>query len=187
MSYANPSILFIDTPSGLDHAIESLREDLSTIIWMEKSFGRAWEFTEYPEDQKSRRIPKIYLEEGEYHNVLPNDFLKSQSFIAARGEERWTEYTNASRNPKERDLSVIIWVNLNEIDPNEDHVFTDKLKKDVEKILKRNQYVKSINGYWDERASDVFAGYDLPEKSEYLMHPYAGMRFNITVGYWEEC
>jgi hypothetical protein len=102
MSYSNPEILTIDNATGLDAVIKSIQTDLATIPWLQKSFGRAWEFTE---KQESRvvRVPKVYQGESEYLNVLPNDHLSAQSFIMADGPEEWTEYDRAKfANTKER-------------------------------------------------------------------------------------
>jgi hypothetical protein len=197
MSYANPEILEIDSPAGLDKVIESLRVDLSFLPWLEKSFGRAWEFTEKQADGRVVRVPKVYQREGEYLNVLPNDHLVAQSFIMADGEEKWQAFTKYSTNAKTRALRIIFWFNLQQIDPNKDYIFTEELKREVEKILKASPYVVSIDSYIDERAEDVFRGYINSgagtlstaddDVNQVLMYPYSGFRFTVTVSYYEEC
>lgn len=198
MSYKNPSIPVIAIPIGLDAVIQSLQQDLATLTWLDKSFGRAWEFKEKGADGKIIKVPKAYMGKGEYHNVLPNDNLKAQSFISVRGNERWDlDYTRASDNGLERDLSCIFWFNLKKIDPTKDYIFTELLKKDVEKVIKANKYVKLISNYYDERVEDVFDGYvdgsqggaySIDDhKTQYLMYPYSGFRFDFTVAYWEVC
>jgi hypothetical protein len=199
MSYQNPDILLIASPIGLDKVIQNIQQALDTgLPWLDKSFGRAWEFKEVdPATEKIIKVPKCYSGNGEYVNVLPNDFLKSQSFISVRNEETWPAYTRATDNSKSRELSVIFWFNLNQIDPSKDYIFTEVLKKDVEKILKVNPYVGAINKYFDERVEDVFDGYISQSesgrysvddtKTQYLMYPYSGFRFDVTVAYTEEC
>lgn len=199
MSYQNPDILLITSPIGLDAVIQSIQQELSAgLSWLEKSFGRAWEFKEIDSaTEKIIKVPKCYTGTGEYINVLPNDFLKAQSFISARNEETWPAYTRASGNSKQRELSIIFWFNLKEIDPTKDYIFTEELKKQVEKILKANAYVASINKYFDERVEDVFDGYISQAeagrysvddtKTQYLMYPYSGFRFDVTVAFTEVC
>lgn len=199
MSYQNPEILLITSPVGLDKAIQSIQQELATgLTWLEKSFGRAWEFKEIdPATEKDIRVPKCYYGEGEYINVLPNDNLKAQSFITVRNEETWPSYSRATGNSKSRDLSIIFWFNLKEINPAKDYIFTEELKTEVEKILKLNAYVASINRYYDERVEDVFDGYISQAesgrysvddtKTQYLMYPYSGFRFDVTIAYTEEC
>jgi hypothetical protein len=199
VSYQNPDILLITSPTGLDKVIQSIQQEFAAgLTWLEKSFGRAWEFKEVdPATERIIRVPKCYSGEGEYINVLPNDFLKAQSFITVRNEETWPSYSRATGNSKSRTLSAIFWVNLNEIDPTKDYIFTEVLKKDVEKILKANAYVASIDKYFDERVEDVFDGYISQAesgrysvddtKTQYLMYPYSGFRFDFTVAYTEDC
>jgi hypothetical protein len=199
MSYQNPDIPLITSPIGLDKVIQNIQQALTAgLPWLEKSFGRAWEFKEVdPATEKIVRVPKCYSGSGEYINVLPNDFLKSQSFITVRNEETWPAYTRATGNSKLRALSTIFWFNLKEIDSSKDYIFTEVLKKDVEKVLKANAYVASIDKYFDERVEDVFDGYISQAesgrysvddtKTQYLMYPYSGFRFDVTVAYDEEC
>ena len=206
MSYSNPEIYSISNPQGIDKVIESIRIELATLTWLEKSFGRAWEFKEKdpsPESNRIIKVPKVWIgkdadtKKGEYMNVLPNDNLKSQSFISCRNEETWLEYDKSSGNHKQRELSIIFWFDLRRIDDSKGYIFTEVLKKDVEKKLKANKYIKSVNAFFDERAEDVFDGYisaaqmanytvDDPN-TQYLMYPYSGFRFDVTVNYNEEC
>jgi hypothetical protein len=198
MSYQNPTILLIESPVGLEKAIQSVQLDLANgLTWLDKSFGRAWEFKEVTSEGKTIRVPKAYDGKGEYIPVLCNDFLSGSSFITVRNEETWPSYSRATGNSKSRTLSAIFWVNLKEIDPTKDYIFTELLKKDVEKILKANAYVASIDKYFDERVEDVFDGYISQAesgrysvddtKTQYLMYPYAGFRFDFTVAYMEDC
>jgi hypothetical protein len=201
MSYNNPTIPTISAPTGLDSVIESIRVALSAMTWLDKSFGRAWEFKEKNADGKTLKLPKVFIgsngTEGEYLNVLPNDFLKSQSFIAVRGPEKWEQFNKNNGSMKIRKLSVIFWVNLKDIDPSKNFIFIDQLKDQVEAIIAAHPDVKSIDEYYDERAEDVFDGYDVglnsgdysidDVKSQYLMYPYSGFRFDFTVMYPQVC
>lgn len=189
MSYNNPSILSIPAPRGLDLVIESIRTVLDTyLLWLDKSYGRAWEFKEKGVEDKVSKIPKAYMGEGEYLPVLPNDFLVAQSFIAAKGPEQWEQFNRIEGSIKKRDLAIIFWVNLKQIDPTKDYIFTEELKAEIEDLLKRHPSVLSLNNYYDEIAEDVFQGYDIDDvDTQYLMYPYAGMRFDLTIIYDEAC
>lgn len=203
MSYLNPEILPIDSPIGLDRIIQELQEKLETLPWLAKAFGRAWEFTEKTADGRVIRVPKVWqgtdqsTGKGEYISVLPNDNITSQSFIMAASAEEWTDFQLFGPTTKERKLKIIFWFNLNEIDPNKDYIFTEELKADVEKLLKSFPHTKSIDSFTDERAEDVFEGYINSgsgtlstaddDVNVYLIHPYAGFRFNITVSFYEDC
>ncbi|MBL7738716.1 MAG: hypothetical protein JNK14_05815 [Chitinophagaceae bacterium] len=192
MSYNNPSILSISAPTGLDNAIESIRASLATISWLTKSFGRAWEFKEMRDD-KTLTIPKVFqgtntFKTGEYLNVLPNDYLQAQSFICCTGPEKWDTFNRFDGSMKSREIAIIFWVNLKLIDDTKNYIFTEELKADVETILSQHSSVMSIDEYYDEIAEDIFKGWSVDDvKNQYLMYPYAGMRFNLIISYPEVC
>lgn len=192
MSYNNPSIPTAGV-TGFDAAVESVRSGLSALTWLEKSFGRAFEFKEKRLEDKIVTVPKVFmgqtdLKDGEYLTVLPNDFLKAQSFIKALGPEEWTSFNRSDGSMKTRKVSVIFWVNLKQIDVSKNYIFTDELKDQVEDILKRNPFTLSMDAYYDERYEDIFQGYTIEEvNTQYLMYPYSGMRFDLTLSYPEVC
>jgi hypothetical protein len=202
LSYINPYINTLNPiPIGIDRPIESLRSELETnLIWLSKSFGRAYEFKEVDANGKLVRIPKCYTQKGEYLNVLPNDTLftsgvAASSFIALEGKEDYYTFNKFSGSTKRADLSIIFWCNLKLIDPSKDWIFTEELKADAEQVIKRNAFVEEIKQWVDERAEDVFDSYDLQSigynvndaSTQYLMYPYSGFRALITVVYDEPC
>jgi hypothetical protein len=205
MSYSNPDIVLLGNPVGIDAVIQSIQQSLyAGLPWLTKSFGRAYEFKEGYQDGssvKSKRVPKVFIGvtdtgEGEYMDVLPNDNLTAQSFIAVKGFENWPAqefFSRYNQNSLSRQLSVIFWMNLKVINPTKEYIFTEELKIEAEKIIKTNPYVSTILRYVDERAEDVFDSYDLrtvnytneDDKTQYLMFPYAGFRFDVEVQYAE--
>lgn len=189
MSYITPYIApFNVSAISLDKVIQSLQFELGQLPWLDYSFGRAYEFKEVDAKGKLLRLPKCYTRDGEYINVLPNDFGRAQCFIALKGAEDWKEFFKYTGSTKEATLSIIVWGSLKRIDNTKKYFYTEILKKDVEKIVKLNEFVLEIVSVIDERAEDVFKGYDLrDENSQYLMWPYNGFRMDITVNYYEEC
>lgn len=190
MSYNQP---YINTknplPIGVEAVIEALRLQLiDGLPWLEKAFGRAWEFKEESTSGRTIRIPKCYTESGEYINVLPNDNLVAQCFFQLNGSETYSVFNYAAGSMKEVDLSVIFWMNLKRIDETKDYIFTEELKADVEEVLKNTGYTKELVEWVDERAEDVFIRYDVDDvNTQYLMYPYAGFRVTVTVNYPENC
>jgi hypothetical protein len=179
MAYNSPDILILQNPVGIDAIIQSLQQNLyAGLPWLQKAFGRAKECREGRE-----RIPKVYVGLGEYYSVLPNDFLQSQCFFMAREPE--TPFSNGYS--LQRTISVVFWVNLKKINPNNDYIFTEELRFEAEKIIKANKWVTGIPNFYDDRADDVYMGY-LAESAdetivEALQYPYAGFRFDISVVY----
>lgn len=198
MSYSQPIINANNTtPIGLDAPISSIRAALAALAWMSKSFGRAYEFREQlPQNGKIRRIPKVYEDNGEYISALPNDSLFTEdmagmSFIAARDGETYDVFNKFNvGSTRNTELTLIVWVDLQQIDANKDWIFTEELKRDVEHILSNNEFVVTINNWHDENVESVFSGYDLTENeiaSKYMKYPYSGFRCTFTVGYPSPC
>jgi hypothetical protein len=160
--------------------IESLRIELEKITWLEKSYGRAWPHVEM-RGSKQVRLPKCF-DGTEYLNVLPNDNYKSQSFIAVRTPEKYENFNRDGNNFKSRDLSIIFWGNLKEINTNKTGIYVSDLKDEIEQVLCTIPELSSINQVFDEKAEDIFQGYTLSDiDTQYLMYPFAGLRFDITV------
>ena len=71
-----------------------------------------------------------------------------------------------------------------------DYIFTEELKSEIETKLKTVHQITEIIEWVDERAEEVFKGYDLPNEmleTEYLQYPYAGIRLDVNVTYPEAC
>lgn len=197
MSYTNPNINPGATVKiGLDVPIEAIRAAIDTLAWVSKSFGRAWEFKEKDlVSGKLLKTPKAYTTSGEYINVLPNDSLFSDgiaasSFIALRGAEEYEQFQPNTGSIKKARLSIIVWANLKLIDDTKDYIFTEELKAEIEAKVKAIHFVTEIIEWVDERAEDVFKGYDLPSdllETEYLQYPYCGIRLDVNVTYPEAC
>lgn len=196
MSYAKPYIAPFNTAAiSLDKVIQSIQFELAQLPWLDYSFGRAYEFKEVDVKGALQRIPKCYTRQGEYINVMPNDFARAHSFIALKGHENWKLFNRYEGSIKEAELTIIVWGNLKRIDNTKSYIFTEILKNDIEKVIKQNEFVKEIVYCIDERAEDVFKSYNLRSESytendvqtEYLMYPYTGFRYDITVNYFEEC
>lgn len=197
MSYSQPIINANNpNPIGLDAAILSIRSQLADLSWMSKAFGRAYDFTEQSaQTQRKRIVPKVYEDGGEYILALPNDSLFSDGvagmcFIAVRDGEQYDDFQKYSISTKNAELQLIVWVDLKQIDDSKDYIFTEDLKKDVEVILRSNQYVQTISRWYDQNVEDVFDGYNLSESeisSAYMQYPFSGFRCIFTVSYPAAC
>jgi hypothetical protein len=186
MSYNNPNIPIIENLTGLDKVIQDIQIDLSARLpWLAKSFGRAWTFQESDAAGKVLKVPKCYSGSGEYINVLPNDNLTAQSFIAATQPEKWEKFNSMSMgNSKIRSLAIYFWGNLKKIDKDKDYIFTEELKNQIEKVL--IGHVDTIVSYYDEKAEQVFSDYSINDvDTQYLMYPFFACRFDVTVKYYD--
>lgn len=176
-----------ENPIGLEVPVKSIQLDLATITWLELSYGRAILLPVEPGNNK--QVPMVYVGGRQHKEVLPNDNLKSQSFIAITSPETIEEFNhNAKSQTKEVDIAIIIWVNFEKIDPNRKDIFIEELKNNVAEVLAFNEHIISIDEIIDENALVIFSPYNIDIcDNELLMYPYGGMRFNCTIGFESFC
>jgi hypothetical protein len=188
-------------PVGLDAAIKRTAEKLEAdLIWLTHSYGRAFLVNERQMDGSSKRVPKVYAQKGEYENVFPNDNKQAFCFFWPVTEERPVEdIAGFNQQPvgKERTVALIFWMNLKSINPAKDYIFTEEIKRDIERVLYKCPDVHAIEKYEDEDIEKIYSGFDLDENARYknagtkvtqwLMYPYAGLRFELKMSYRDDC
>lgn len=167
---------------GLDVIIEAIRARLATLVWLPKAFGLAWT---KPRDLGGKIVlePLLYQTRGEYYPALPNDSLKAYSFFRKAGARKTGDSTFWFNDP----IDLIVWVDLKAINPAVDWIYTENLLSDVLEILDEFEEV-NVTTVFDDKVSDIFAGYDLREiKQGLLLYPYAGFRISMTLTYEFAC
>jgi hypothetical protein len=172
----------ISSPKGIDKVIANINLQLGDLTWLTKTYQRAWVLKDSTVAQKF--VAKIYLQNGEYIEPIPQDNEMGISVVMVTSPE-----TNLINEPntdtfeaeKRRDIAIIFGVNLKEIDPSKDYVFTEELKEGVELQLEKVDRLQ-VNSYVDEDYRQVFAGLNITEFN-ILQYPYAAFRFNCTVFY----
>lgn len=186
MNYAN-SI----NAEGLNLIIQNIASRLEALTWLVDIYGRAYDF----KSDKNKILPYFYLNNGDYVNVLPNDAVYSQCFFRAKGNETIRFDTDKGSRRKERtkferNLSLIVWVNLEFLDysGNVDYIYTENLKVEVMNVLKCCTDISKITAYYDEDTKKVFEGYDLDDiNRKFMTYPFDAFRIDFTVSYHQEC
>lgn len=186
--YSNPTIPLIDNPVNLDRHIQNIQIVFSDELpWLEKSFGRAW-VGERKVDNKSYKYPEVYIGNGEYLDVLPNDHLKAQSFIQVRGQRgRALEYSALHDNKFQYTLEIIFWFNLNIVNPAKTYRYNEELKTEVLNVIKnRLSLLQVLNIY--EAPEDVYAGYSINHLDrQTFKHPYGGFKIECDLTFYQDC
>lgn len=190
----------ITNPVGLDAAIQATALKLEAGLDWLTAFGRAFVFAERTPDGRAINTPKVYASNGEYVNVFPNDNYAGFCFFYPMQAEEY-EYAGPAfgtfGSTKRRTVALIFWLNLKRIDSAKDYVYTEVLKREIEKLLQRCPAVERINSYEDENVDKIYAEFELDENArfraagttvtQWLMYPYAGMRFELQMAYKDNC
>lgn len=186
----DPTAAAHPNPVDLEASIEVVRLNMAQLPWLQKSFGRAREMvSKSPDNRDIVREPKVYQYGGEYYPCLPNDALASYSFLRVRGERDMLDYAaNAPTLQGSAPVDLIVWVNLQQLDPSKDYIFTDELIGDVLRTLNQMSEVQHVNRVIDERADDIFSGYTLElAHRDLLMYPYQAFRIEMLLGFEVSC
>ena len=179
MSNLNTDITYIPQPVNLDRHIQTIQQKLEGLVWLEKSFGRAFRVPEYKNGHKGPLFyPGRYVGDGEYQDLSKNDKLKSYSFIVAEDNAGYQEELVS------QSLSIIFWLDLEKIDKTKPHIFIEDLRADVSRIIHKLPLELTLNNFRHD-AANVFRGFDTYQKD--MMYPYACMKFDCTITYMEEC
>lgn len=182
MSYKNPTAHVITAPVLLDKEIKNIQTALATLSWLEKSFGRAFKDFRIVDGRKVS-YPAIFQEwKKDYYDAFPNDNIKSYSFIYADPSEI-TEY-----KPKhqliDRNISIILFFDMEKIDNTFKYPFVEKLKEDVlialSSISSGSLEVENIT----DEVEEVFNDFSISEiKAEFLKTRYGALKFDCKIFY----
>jgi hypothetical protein len=185
----NPSVVTIPNPVGIDLAISNIQSKLGELTWLEKAFGRAWNMNRNIAGDK-RIEPVVYQSGSEYYPVLPNDALKSFCFFVVPGPRSTEEYNANTAFGTfffKDTVSIIFWLNLQQIDPSKDYIFKEELLKDVLAVLNKDSNVL-VSKVWDDRIEDIYKGFTLfPTHRDLLMYPYSAFRIEMDLSYQFNC
>jgi hypothetical protein len=188
MNQFNPTQYNIQKPEGFDQKCQQLAAALSNLDWLEKSFGRAYLMNERQEEAFIQ-VPKIYQGKKEYFSAMPNDNLKSFSFIIGSDPETypetaapWQKIVNAQKS-----ASLIFFLNYSKIDSTKPYPFSEELKNDVIQILDSISGTTLIDTNI-ETVQTVYTGFNLRLIDRDLLYfPFGAMRFNLTLNYDIPC
>ena len=184
MEIENPTPPSPITAYGVDVNIEEIKKAVNSLSWLDRLFGRA--ITLY-EEEGGRRVPKVYLGKGEYFNCFPNDAQKSFCFFYPIGEMTPTEESVpfAADRYYTQALSMVVWGNLERIEPNTIGLGEQLKTELIQKLGKvRGVVVKSIIS---DDIGEVYSGWDYNKKNSDFYHPNYAMRVEMDVSVIINC
>ena len=183
MSQTIPTPHVISSPVLVDKEIAAIQDQMSTLSWLEFSFGRAFKQFKVVNGSKVS-FPAIFQELGkDYYNAFPNDNIISHSFVFV-DPEVITEWNTVRKHQIEHDISIIVFFNLEKIDNALTYRFTEKLKEDVIFVLSDlRPNTLEVNNIIDG-VEESFSDFSISEiKSEFLKLRYGAFKFECTIHY----
>ena len=187
----------IDNPVMLDEIIFEIQNGLVTEInWLDVAFGRAQRLSK---NINGKRVitPNVYC--GGWNGHGPNDYIevspdsKIGNFSFFEVDDPQTIDAGPWAREIKAPFGLIFWFDLTRVYNAADNRNTEKLKAEILHVLNGRAGWHLSNGrilvnriY--ERAENIYRGYSLTEiDNQFLMHPYAGFRFDGLLKFAELC
>lgn len=187
----------IDNPVMLDRVIGQIQQGLvENISWLDVAFGRAQRLTKNLEG-RSIITPNVYCGgwnghgENDYIEVSPDAKIGNFAFFEV--DDPQTIEVSTWIRQITTPFALIVWFDLTRVYGVPDNRNTEYLKAQILRVL-------NGRGGWHlgdgrivlnqiyERAENIYRGYTLSEiDNQYLMHPFAGFRFEGTLQFDELC
>lgn len=182
VSYSDPFAPTLEHPVGLDREIQRLQLLLlAELPWLQLSYGKAYRGSR-KHNGKTVYYPEVYAGDREYRDVLPNDNVQAQSFFYPTGPA-----VNPAREPQPGAISfsqavdLIVWANLERIDPTKTHRFEHELVLDVVRVL--NEDAQALVQRVFTANEEIFRGFslELVHSETALRQPYCGFRVSLEL------
>lgn len=187
----------IQNPVMLDRIIGEIQTGLvENIPWLDVAFGRSQRLTKM---MNGKRIitPNVYC--GGWNGHGPNDYLevspdsKIGNFSFFEIEDPQTIDAGPWAREIKAPFGLIVWFDLTRVYNTQDNRNTERLKAEILRVLNGrtgwhlNEGRIAINRIY-ERCENIYRGYTLTEiDNQFLMHPFAGFRFDGVLDFAEFC
>lgn len=183
----------------LDAAIGEIQKGLAdNLPWLDYAFGRAQKLVKELPNNKKIYTPNVYCGNMEgkgvndYVEVSPDACLGNYCFFWVDDPINVDWQPNVQMEQK-APFSIIFWFDLRKVFGNRQNRNTEYLKAQILDVLNgRAGWLMgngsiSINKVY-EQAQSIYRGFSLDEcDNQFLMHPFAGFRFEGVITYETPC
>lgn len=181
----------------LDRVIGDIQQGLvDNISWLNAAFGRSQRLTKMM-DGKKIVTPNVYC--GGWNGHGENDYIETSpdskigNFAFFEIEDPQTIDAGPWARQIKAPFGLIVWFDLTRVYNTATNRNTEKLKAQILHVLngRAGWHLSGgriiINRIY-ERPENIYRGYTLSEiDNQFLMHPYAGFRFDGILEYDELC
>ena len=181
----------------LDRVIGEIQQGLvDNISWLNAAFGRSQRLTKMMNGKKIV-TPNVYC--GGWNGHGENDYIETSpdskigNFAFFEIEDPQTIDAGPWARQIKAPFGLIVWFDLTRVYNTATNRNTEKLKAQILRVLngRAGWHLSGgriiINRIY-ERPENIYRGYTLSEiDNQFLMHPYAGFRFDGILEYDELC
>lgn len=194
---SNTNAPIIKNPVMLDRVIGEIQTGLvENLPWLDAAFGRSQRLTKMMNGKKII-TPNVYCGgwnghgENDYIETSPDSKIGNFSFFEI--EDPQTIDAGPWASEVKAPFGLIVWFDLTRVYDEPDNRNTEYIKAQILRVLNGRAGWHLTGGrivlnkiY--ERAENIYRGYTLSEiDNQFLMHPFAGFRFDGLLEFDELC
>lgn len=173
-----------DTPVFMDEVVVQIQDILKAQLpWLDHSFGRCQKLID---KDTSKIYPAVHLGYEKYVNVFPDQQLGNFSFIAFEDPQP-IHYKLKPFIKVSQKFALIFWMDLSKVFVDQKDRNLEEVKLQILEVLNNKMVLTGGSLLFTqiyEEAKNIYKGYSVDEqKSQFLMHPFAGLRFEGTMIY----
>ena len=180
----------LTTPVMIDRVLACIQDSLiARVGWLNHAFGKAQRLV-CLRDNSNYYYPGVHIGEFEYMNVLPGQDFGNRTFFII-DDPQIVENNSRRYNTIKSPFSLVLWYDIATIFKATKERNTEEIKRQImralnDTILPSGARIEITRIF--EQAENIFKGYSIKEiDTQYLMHPYAGLRLEGTLIYRDEC
>ena len=182
----------------LDKVLGEVQSGLvSNLTWLDVAFGKAQKLTKISPNKKTVITPNVYCGgwkghgKNDYIEVSPDSKIGNFSFFLINDPQEISP--NVWNRHYTTPFSLIFWFDLRKVWNSQTNRDTEHLKAQIIQVVngRKGWTLKEgrieINRCY-EQPENIYRGFTLSEiDNQFLMHPYAGFRFDGVLEYDELC
>lgn len=179
-----------ENPKLLDRTIGDMQDGfVENLPWLNKAFGKAQRLVKII-NEKKYFSPNVYVE-GKYIGVSPDSKIGNFCFFYVDDPQQIDVENYGTSGTIEANVSIIFWFDLRTIFNDANNRNTEEVKEQILKLLNGGMQINSgrftVNTIY-ENAENIYKGFTLDEvDNQFLMHPYAGFKFQGKMKVFENC
>lgn len=181
-------VILQNDPQLFDKVIAEMQQGIAdSVPWLDHVFGRAERLVKMVNGRKYY-TPNVYVGGTEYMPVAPDSGIGNFAFFVTDDPTEIVDFSMHVRNKLKTPFGLIVWMDMRTVGDDRN---TMSVKAELLHALNGRFLIRS--GRWEiseiyERAENIYSGFSLDEiNNQFLMHPYAGFRFDGTLYTQEEC
>jgi len=174
---------------GLDLVLNELSASLkSKLKWLDSAFTLS-KTLELEKSGRKYKYPAAYIGNGEFVSLLPDSSLGNYLFIEKIDPETVVE--KGLHKSITTNIQLIFWFNLSTIFVETEYNLLENVKHEIYKHLSSpwilsSSILKTLKIYTENE--NIFEKYSLQQvDNQFLMWPYAGIKFECSIKYSVIC